>query len=341
MGKIRSRVSLQDVAEAAGVHVSTASLALRDDRRLTAATRERVKQAADRLGYRASPLVSAWLRQVRQPESAHPGVGLAFFLGLSANRQVASEPYYRAFVDGARAEAEALGYVVSETEFGEEDEKRLREEVSRLRYCGVRGVLLFDPARCLPPSIASELEAGFAVVVMLRCRGAERFHRVGPDTSANAVIALEHLRAMGCRRIGFPVPLQTNDALRKEVLAAYLLQQQQWPARDRVPLPTGPVEHSPERFLAWMKKHRPDAVLSVNIRIREYLLEAGLKIPEDVYYAHMGTDRRPGVAGVMNRGSDVGRAAVFHLAGLLSSNRLEVPEIPLVTLVPGVWQAQG
>ncbi len=338
MGKIRSRVSLQDVADAAGVHVSTASLALREDRRLTEATRLRVKEAAKHLGYRPSPLVSAWLRQVRQPEAAHAGVGLAFFLGLEATRLVASEPYYRTFVEGARAEAEALGYVVSEFVYGQGEEDRLREEVVRLRYCGVRGVLLFDPALCLPAGIVSELENGFAAVVMLRCGGGARFHRVGPDTGANAVLALQSLRSNGRRRIGFPVAPDSKDAVRREVLAAYLLQQQQWPRGDRVPLPTGSVEQDRDVFLAWMKKHRPDAVLSVNIKIHEWLAEAGWRMPEDVFYAHMGVDRRPSLSGLVHRGYEVGRAAVFQLAGLLSSNRLDAPEIPLVTLVPGVWR---
>lgn len=330
---------MQDVADASGVHISTASLAMRDDRRLTEATRARVKEAAARLGYRPSPLVSAWLRQVRQPEAAHAGVGLAFFLGLEATRLVASEPYYRTFVEGARAEAEALGYVVSEIVFGQDDEKRLHEEIARLRYCGVRGVLLFDPALCLPAGIVSELESGFAAVVMLRCGGGARFHRVGPDTGANAVLAVQSLRSKGFRRIGFPVAPDTKDAVRKEVLAAYLLQQQQWPRRDRVCLPTSSVEQDRKAFLGWMEKHRPDAVLSVNIRIHEWLADAGWRMPDDVFYAHMGVDRRPALSGLVHRGYEVGRAAVFQLAGLLSSNRLDVPEIPLVTLVPGVWKA--
>lgn len=47
------QVSLRDVAAATGTSISTVSLALRGSTRISQATRERVKEAADRLGYKA------------------------------------------------------------------------------------------------------------------------------------------------------------------------------------------------------------------------------------------------------------------------------------------------
>ncbi|MBN2311283.1 MAG: LacI family DNA-binding transcriptional regulator [Candidatus Hydrogenedentes bacterium] len=45
------RVTISDIAERAGVHRSTVSLALRDDPRITAATRDRIKAIAADIGY--------------------------------------------------------------------------------------------------------------------------------------------------------------------------------------------------------------------------------------------------------------------------------------------------
>lgn len=53
-----ARISLKDVAAAAGVSVSTASLALAGDARVAAATRERTVKAAQALGYVRDPLIS-------------------------------------------------------------------------------------------------------------------------------------------------------------------------------------------------------------------------------------------------------------------------------------------
>lgn len=337
MGKISNRVSLQDVADETGVHISTVSLALRDDPRITEATREKVKSVAARLGYKSNPLVSAWLRQVRQPEVAQAGVGLAFLLGTQVNPGVAAEPYYTIILDGARDEARALGYLVTEIPFGLDDETRLLKAISRLRYRGVRGVLIFDPEEKIPAAVIRELENDFAVVVLLRCGGANRFHRVGTDVVANVSLALSRLRELGCRRIALPVHASHAQRVRKDALAAYLWQQQLWPRRERLPLPEENIEHHPEKFLAWIKAQRPDALLSVNYALYPLLQKAGYRMPGDLVFAHLGIDARPELTGINNRGFEVGRAAIFKLAGLVTGNRFGTPAIPLNTLVGGVW----
>ena len=53
-----TRISLKDVAGAAEVSISTASLALSGDHRVSSATRERVVAAANRLGYVRDPLLA-------------------------------------------------------------------------------------------------------------------------------------------------------------------------------------------------------------------------------------------------------------------------------------------
>ncbi len=339
MGKITDRVSLQDVAESLGVDVSTVSLALREDPRISQKTRDKVKTEALRMGYRTNPLVSAWLRQVRQPEIAQAGVGMAFLLGTGVNPNVAAELYYRILVDGARAEAKALGYLVTEICFGHGEESRLKKALAQLRYRGVRGVMIFDPEEALPASVVEDLETDFAVVVLLRCGWGQRFHRVGADVAANVGLALEQLRAMGCRRIAFPIHPSQAQRVRKEALATYLWQQSRWPEADRLPLPDTVVEHTPELFIRWMRKQRPDALLSVKYSLHQTLLSAGFRMPGDLIFAHMGTDGRPELAGVNNRGFEIGRAAIFKLAGLITGNRFGVPSIPLNTLVPGIWCA--
>lgn len=59
---MKKRVTLRDVGEAAGVHFTTAGLALRGDPRLDPETAARIIAVAQRLGYRADPLLSALSR---------------------------------------------------------------------------------------------------------------------------------------------------------------------------------------------------------------------------------------------------------------------------------------
>ena len=337
MAKKAFRVTIRDIAAAGGIHPSTVSLALRDDPRLPEKTRAKIKGLAKKLGYEANPFVSAWLRHVRQPELAQQGAGMVFILGMEASELVAKESYYRTFIDGARAEAAALGYVVTEIVFGRDSTPSLLKSIARLRYRGVRGAIVFDPAECLSPEVVRELESDFAVVVMLRCGGGHRFHRVGTDIALNTTLALGRLRELGCRRIGFPVKPSGVDRIRTEAACAYLGQQQVWPVKERIPVPSEPVEQSPKLFLQWVKKHRPDALLSVNFAWYKYLEDGGYRMPEDLIFAHLGTDSRLSLSGMIHRGYEVGCSAVFQLAGLLTANRYGVPSFPLNTLVPGVW----
>lgn len=53
------RVSLKDIATETGVSVSTVSLALAGDRRVTASTRDRIRAAADKLGYVRDPILAS------------------------------------------------------------------------------------------------------------------------------------------------------------------------------------------------------------------------------------------------------------------------------------------
>ena len=93
---------MKDVAAVAGVHQTTVSLALRNDSRLSEATRQRVRRIADEMNYRPHPLVSALvtLRRSRKRRRFHATI--AFVVG----GQHPSSPYEQ-YLAGARSVAES------------------------------------------------------------------------------------------------------------------------------------------------------------------------------------------------------------------------------------------
>jgi len=75
------RVTMSDVALAAHVHKSTVSLALRNQPKLNAATRERIRKIAEELGYRPDPMLDLFnLIAVRWPP--RPAGAIAFVSDL-------------------------------------------------------------------------------------------------------------------------------------------------------------------------------------------------------------------------------------------------------------------
>src|SRR3954470_1265251 len=77
-----ARVSIRDVAREAGVSVTTVSHALNGKGRLNPETRERVRDVADRLGYRPNPaarsLVSGRTGLIAAVPSLPPGLNIEF-----------------------------------------------------------------------------------------------------------------------------------------------------------------------------------------------------------------------------------------------------------------------
>ncbi len=64
------RVSQKNVAEVAGFHVTTVSLALKNSPRLPPETREKIQRVARELGYQPDPMLSAltiYRRKVHKP----------------------------------------------------------------------------------------------------------------------------------------------------------------------------------------------------------------------------------------------------------------------------------
>ncbi|MBN9180285.1 MAG: LacI family DNA-binding transcriptional regulator, partial [Microbacterium sp.] len=85
------RVTIVDVARAAGVAISSASSALNNQRGVSAATRERVRAVADELGY----VPSARGRALSAKR--------AYSVGLVVERDfdiLESDPFFGAFIGG-------------------------------------------------------------------------------------------------------------------------------------------------------------------------------------------------------------------------------------------------
>lgn len=212
MAKGQARVTLQDVADAAGVSVATVSFVAnnRQDVRLTDSTRERVQEVIDRLGYRPNALAK------------NLASGDSKFIGLVADA-IATTPFAGQIIHGAQDEAWKHGYVllVANTEENAEAE---REAIAMMLEHQVRGILYstwFHRETVVPAALR---EADF-VLVDCFAPGVDA-RAVVPDEQQGGRTATELLLAAGHRRIAFvnattPSPAVTGRlAGYREALAA-------------------------------------------------------------------------------------------------------------------------
>ena len=106
---------MADVAREAGVHTSTVSLALRHSPRIAVGTRERVEAAAERLGYHPNPLVTALMKNRRNPRAECVALTAGYLCFEALSSVLREEPVYSEFergcLRGGQAARDAVGEI--------------------------------------------------------------------------------------------------------------------------------------------------------------------------------------------------------------------------------------
>jgi hypothetical protein len=88
---------------------------------------------------------------------------------------------------------------------------------------------------------------------------------------------------------------------------------------------------------AWIHRHRPDCILTLNPLVKKWLQNLKLALPEDISLISLSLRERDGTTGIDQRPADIGRSAVNVLVRELFLNHYGLPEIPELTLVQGQW----
>ncbi len=313
------RTTIQDVARAAGVSVTTVSHALNDKGALSDATRERVVALAREMRYQPHP-VAAGLRRGRT------GV-----LGLDIRPLDALGDYAPEGVDHFLRLAGAAAVTAMSHGYG----MMLVPDLSRAHRSGagpaVDGYILSDPERS-DPVLGELLAQGRPVVTVGRDPDRPTLtHWVNTDDTSTALTVLDLLWARGARRPSLVVGTDANS-WNHDVEQAY----RSWCGRHDVRIDVNVV---PERdgveggarlarsLLAGQA--RPDAIFCQTGRHAAGVCAAaaalGVAVPEDLLVVG-GSDSEhtrlasPPITAVDLLPEDLGRAAVNLLLDLLSGN---------------------
>lgn len=328
---------MKDVALHAGVTPATVSLSLRNSPLISAETKERVRAAADALGYRPNPYVRALMRSRRQGQLPTHSPVLAFVTGFPTRDgwRKTPTPIFRQLYDGAKARAEFLGFSLQE--FWLRDRNMTDRRFSEMLYSrGIRGVLV-SPL----PSPNAQLDLAwdrFCVVTMGFSLTQPVLHRVSNDHFHSMVIAMEECARLGYRRIGLALSASTNLKVQQRWLAAYLIGQRNLPrARRLTALIADAWEEGAVR--KWFEAERPDVVIAPSpAQLLDWFKDWGLKVPEDVGVVNLSCpslgDR---VAGIYQNAELLGSRAVDLLAGLIERNEVGLPDFPNALFVDGTW----
>jgi DNA-binding LacI/PurR family transcriptional regulator len=184
----RARVSIKDIARVAGVSHSTVSRALRDSPLISIATRRRIQQLADEMGY--IPNAVAQSLQMRRSGT----IGLAV--------TTLSDPFFADVVEGVEeiASSSGLGVFVTSSHNDPEAELRAIETFHRRRVDGI-----IVAASRLSHRHARQLERIDVPIVLVNQHegGDSLFNTVAVDEYGGARMAVEYLLSCSHRRIAY------------------------------------------------------------------------------------------------------------------------------------------
>ena len=329
-----ARVTLRDIAKEAGSSLAAVSMSLRDDPRIPMATRDRVKEAARRMGYRPDPALSEFISARWRGGASREGVTLGFLHNSPDAVRGRLARIYR----GALARAGELGYKLDAFYTKDYADDAALQRVLRAR--NMRGLLLdmFEP-----PCV--NLNWGDFCAVSCRLGSfLPPLHTVYQDVVAATEELWRGARARGYRRIGFAMfeygkAQIEDDDLRRTAIEWTRLRSQ---GEDVPPLFIDPSQEWWHKTRRWYRKWMPDAVLGLNIAIFQALtMEGGVKVPEEVGFARLVTINASEIgriAGLVDPDDLIGRAAIDQLDLCLRTHQYGLPEVRMHHLIEPRWQ---
>ncbi len=338
------RVTLRDVAREAGVHFTTVSLALRNSPQLPEATRKRIREAAAALGYRPDPHLSALsaYRQAIRP----PGfqATLAWVTNHPTRDGWQSASQFREYHAGARERAEDLGYTLEELWL-----RAPRMTPARagqiLRAKNITGLLMApQPA----PDMNIDLDwSRFCAVTFGYGLRQPKLPTVSNHQYHSGLRAVSELHELGYRRIGLMLSPDHDAVIDHQYTGAYYGEMQRRNPDNQIPVLFLPETDDRSRqkstFTEWIKRHRPDALLTMPYYdIHALAAAAGRRIPNDLGIALLnliGDMKNGEFAGMAEPSREVGAAAVDHLVSMINHDHRGIPATQNLILVESVWMS--
>ena len=339
MRSTTNQPGLQAVAVASGVSIMTVSRVLRNSPKVSIETRRRVLETVEKLGYKPDPQIAKLMARVRSYRQRHIESVIAIVRDDIPEDELHDPAYQYVSLRDIRCRAAQHGYHAEEFFLG-----RGGITAGRLgQILAARGIegLIVSPQSS--QNIGTQFNySRFATATFGYGLPQPALHRASTNMTQGILQATMLLAARGYERIGLAVTQWVDARSDYTYSGAMLNFQQTLLAKQRVPLllfPENNLSREGGIFCAWFKKHRPDAIISFDAHVPDWLTKRlGLRIPEEVgLVVHDWAERMSGLAGINHRRSHVASAAVDLVATQLMQNERGVPEVPRQILIPPAW----
>lgn len=280
-----SKLTLEDIADMAGVSRSTVSRVINEHPAVSEAVRQRVWDIVNETGYRPHPAARSLASQRSN------------IIGLVIPRRVHTfftDPYFSSLTEGVAQACNKHSYMLSLFLFyTEEDERRLFPFVSRP---GIVDGIIIQSTHAADEMFQQLSQSDVPSIVAGRPMHVADFSYVDVDNVAGAHTAVRHLVHLGRQRIGsITGPLSTTAGLDRFEGYQNALSESRLPQDERLYIEGDFTESSGYYCAQRLMPFKPDAIFVASdimaVGALRAIREAGLKVPQDI--AIVGFDDLP------------------------------------------------
>lgn len=329
------RISMKDIADAAGVSRMTVSLALRNAAKIPSATKARIHALAEQMGYHPDPLIqrlSTHLAEARR--SAFVGC-IGYVTADHEHGAWQHIPAYRTAFNASVTRAQQLGYRMEE--FWLRAAGMTGTKLSRImEHRGIQGVILAPVPREFPTPVLDWKR--FSAVAMGYSLGRLTVHRAVNHQLNTGIEAIKQAASLGYKRIGLCMDYDQNKRVNCAWEQALLFHQSRIPASRRIKSHL-PDALSADNLLAWVKAEKPDCVLVHDQSICGQLQRAGYRVPEEIGVVLLdhSAELHGDFAGMDQQHAQIGMACVELVVAQIFRNERGLPEHPRTVMTDSIW----
>jgi len=314
----------------------TVSLALRDHRRIPAETRERIKALALQMGYQPDPALSALMAYRHERRTVREYGTLAFLTNFPTADGWKTQVFITRYLDGAMQRAKELGYRI-DLFWLRQPGMTPRRMAQILSARGIKGLLVAPM-----PAAAAVLELDwdrFCAVSLCKNLVSPYLNVVDHHHHQSMALAWREARRRGYRRVGYVIREYAENITGRMWLATFLMEQRR-PERPRQEKMTEPLvtdRWRRETFQRWLKREKPDVIISPDIIVGTWLEELGRAVPGDVGFIWLEAEAGGPLTGVCQHFEHVGIAAVDLLHLDLLRSAYGIPSFRHALGIDGSW----
>jgi LacI family transcriptional regulator len=332
-------MNLRHLARLAQLSPSAVSLALRDSPKISDATKKKVRQLADKVGYRPDAKVVEMMTHLRKPSAVRQQACFGVISFYEDRHPWETSRHLTRIYDGMKRRAGELGYRL-EPLWLRAPGMTYRRERTILDARGIEGLLCFGSPD-LEQEFPRELDHYAIVTIGLSIR--TPLHRVTSHFYNDTVNVLNRVHQLGYRRPGLVLGRYEGVRSGHAHTAAYLgwCEHALGPGRA---LPVHLVDRVEEKpLLSWLEAQQPDVLIFVHLYhvladLRAVLRKNRIRVPGDLGVAVLSQILEgSGFSGLQQNQPLMGAWAVELLAARISNRDLGIPVNPRIEMVESRW----